>query len=91
MFFNGHISHYNDNLMILIKSLAAIGFGTRRFQKAQMGSNESWTFYLNCFGLHFFGFVNDLMILIESLAAIGFGTRRFQKTQMITNESRTLS
>ena len=30
------ISYYNDNLMILIERLAAIGSGTRRFQKAQM-------------------------------------------------------
>ena len=34
-------SHYNDNLMVLIDSLAVIGSGTRGFQKAQMGSNES--------------------------------------------------
>ena len=33
--------YYNDNLMVLSKSLAAIGSGTRGFQKAQMGSNES--------------------------------------------------
>ena len=35
------ISLYNDNLMVLIQSLAAIGSGTRGFQKAKMGSNES--------------------------------------------------
>ena len=29
------------HFMILIGSLAALGAGTRRFQKAQMGSNES--------------------------------------------------
>ena len=33
-------SYYNDNLMVLIESLAAIGSETRGFQKAQMGSNE---------------------------------------------------
>ena len=36
------VSHYNDNLMVLIKSLAAIGSGTRGSLKAaQMGSKES--------------------------------------------------
>ena len=34
-------AYYNDNLMVLIESLAAIGYGTRGFQKAQMGSNET--------------------------------------------------
>ena len=34
-------SLYNDNLIVLAESLAAIGSGTRGFQKAQMGSNES--------------------------------------------------
>ena len=44
---------YNDNLMVLIQSLAAIGSGTRGFQKAQMGSNESLTLSSGCFGLLF--------------------------------------
>ena len=35
------VSHYNDNLMVLVESLATIGSGTRGFQKAQMGSNEN--------------------------------------------------
>ena len=34
------LSLYNDNLMVLAESLAAIGSGTRGFQKAQVGSNE---------------------------------------------------
>ena len=44
----------NDNLMVLIESLAAIGSRTRRFQKAQMGSNESCSLSSNCFGLLFY-------------------------------------
>ena len=34
------LSIYNDDLMVLIQSLSAIGSGTRGFQKAQVGSNE---------------------------------------------------
>ena len=34
------VSLYNDNFMIWAESLAAIGSGTREFQKAQMVSNE---------------------------------------------------
>ena len=31
------ISYYNDNLMVLIESLAAVGSGTIGFQRAKMG------------------------------------------------------
>ena len=48
------LSHYNDNLMVLMESLAAIGSGSRGFQKAQMSSNESWALSSGCFGLYFF-------------------------------------
>ena len=39
--------------MVLAESLAAIGSGTKGFQKAQTGSNESLALSSGCFGLYF--------------------------------------
>ena len=61
--------------MILIKSLAAIGSGTRWFQNDQMGSSESWTLLsivLIFIFLNYLGCVVDAGIYLSLLGKVSW-------------------